>query len=315
MSESDDDDLEGDDQLESMRAVWLSMRDEEPSDKGLAALMAAAREQADASKEPKQTFWQKLLATLRRPPVLALASVAILLGGALVIANRSDTLAVDESAPAPGKNAPPAPATPTADRLRATAAGSAAPAPVETQPAPEKTGAKEMKDEPVTKPAVVTEPPRRPVREKAPERRSESATGKKVDSLAPPPAEPPPPGDVKQEAKPTADKAEEAPVSPVTRGPVMKPPTIEPTVGGLGAGSTTNTKLSDGESVSVDGRDEVDTQREQARVLQMVKQCESAAARGDCAAVKVLAAKIRAQDAATYKARVAKNASIARCLE
>ena len=60
MSSSDDErDLDDDDpQLRSLRAVWVTMREEEPSDRGLAALMAAARTQADALK-PTPSWWQR----------------------------------------------------------------------------------------------------------------------------------------------------------------------------------------------------------------------------------------------------------------
>jgi hypothetical protein len=51
------------------------------------------------------------------------------------------------------------------------------------------------------------------------------------------------------------------------------------------------------------------------RISQLVKQCESAAARSDCAAVRVLAQRIRSSDESTYKTRVLKNTAIARCLE
>lgn len=110
-----------------------------------------------------------------------------------------------------------------------------------------------------------------------------------------------------------ADKPTVTPTAPITRGPQQKPPAQDPSPGGVIGGAGTSL---DAETTSIRGQEDEsrDAQRE-SRVLQMVKQCESAAARGDCAAVKLLAAKIRSQDAATYKARVVKNASIARCLE
>ena len=51
------------------------------------------------------------------------------------------------------------------------------------------------------------------------------------------------------------------------------------------------------------------------RISQLVKQCETAATNGDCAAVRVLAGRIRSTDAAAYRERVVKNTAIARCLE
>jgi hypothetical protein len=331
MSASDDDDLEGDDKLRSMRAVWLSMRDEEPSDKGLAALMAAAREKADSMKEaeakPEESWWQKVLAAFRRPPVLALASVAILVSGALVIANRSDQMAVDEkaSSPAPTGNTAPAPETDRRTendaRAETTAAGSgtldhAAPGAAATAPAVASPESAEPPADP-QKNATVDAPVvrQRPARERARETRgaTKDAVKKLEDSFVRP--EPPPPPSPEPEAATTSETP--VPRTPVTRAPTTRPPPAEPIAGGLGATSTGT--MSDGESagadVDVKAKDEAASGRAQARVLQLVKQCETAAARGDCAAVKVMAARIRSEDATVYKTRVVKNASIARCLE
>jgi hypothetical protein len=74
-------------QLRAMRAVWVEMRDEDPPDHGLAALLAAARHQAEAM-QPRPTAWQRLLAALRRPPVLALATATVLIAGAVLIGRR-----------------------------------------------------------------------------------------------------------------------------------------------------------------------------------------------------------------------------------
>jgi hypothetical protein len=83
--ESDED--SADLKLDAMRAVWLSMRDEEPPGRGLAELMAAARNQATAT-EPPPSLWQRALALVRRPPVLALASALVLIGGGAIVALR-----------------------------------------------------------------------------------------------------------------------------------------------------------------------------------------------------------------------------------
>ena len=317
---ADDDELEGDDKLTAMRSVWLSMRDEEPSDKGLAALMAAAREKAGAMKDaeaaPSESWWQKVLAVFRRPPVLALASVAILVSGALVIANRSDTMAVDEKA---ASRAPAPTSAPALDHgaggqqagsaaLDVAAPGSASPPPSSAAATvPEATTEprvmspdKNASDAPAVKP--------RPAREKAAERRPLADPVKKTEE---PPAPPPPPPEPVAEATVKTDAADGR--APATRGPATKPPQTEPTAGGIGA---TSSAMTDGESMGADVKDKDEaTSARQSRVLQLVKQCESAAARGDCAAVKALAARIRTEDASAYRARVVKNASIARCLE
>jgi hypothetical protein len=71
-----------------MRAVWLAMRDEDPPDRGLTGLLAAARHKAEAM-QPRPGAWQRLLAALRRPAMLALATVTVLIAGALLIGRRN----------------------------------------------------------------------------------------------------------------------------------------------------------------------------------------------------------------------------------
>jgi len=147
----------------------------------------------------------------------------------------------------------------------------------------------------------------RPAREKAAERRP---VADPVNQIEEPPAPPPPP-EPAAEATVKTDSADAR--APVTRAPTTKPPQTEPTAGGIGA---TSSAMNDGESLGADVRNKDEaTSARQSRVLQLVKQCETAAARGDCAAVKALAARIRTEDASAYRARVVKNASIARCLE
>ena len=101
MTEHDEDDP----QLKSLRAVWLSMPDEEPPDRGLAELMAAARVKADQLATP--SWWERVVAVLRRPAVLALATVMVLLGGAVILGRRGDKMEAN----------PPAPASPAVEQL------------------------------------------------------------------------------------------------------------------------------------------------------------------------------------------------------
>jgi hypothetical protein len=81
MADEDPDDP----QLKALRAVWLSMRDndEDPPDSGVSALMAAARSQAmEMAPAP---WWKRMFDQLRRPPMLALASLLVLIGGAVLL--------------------------------------------------------------------------------------------------------------------------------------------------------------------------------------------------------------------------------------
>jgi hypothetical protein len=52
---------------------WLSLPDEDPPERGLAELMAAARAKAEVMAQPP--WWKRLADLLKRPPVLALATV------------------------------------------------------------------------------------------------------------------------------------------------------------------------------------------------------------------------------------------------
>lgn len=94
-----DDDRDDDEQLKALRQVWLSMRDEDPPERGLDALMAAARSHAQILAKP--TWWQRLISAMRRPPMLALATVMVLLGGVLILTRHGDELEKAPAAPPP----------------------------------------------------------------------------------------------------------------------------------------------------------------------------------------------------------------------
>jgi hypothetical protein len=113
MSGEDDDP-----QLRALRAVWLAMPDEDPPSRGLDALMAAARVKAEQMTEPEPSWWRRVLDVLRKPPVLALASVMVLIGGAVLISQRTEVAEmqrerVQQQPAAPTSTAAPA-ATPIA---------------------------------------------------------------------------------------------------------------------------------------------------------------------------------------------------------
>src|SRR5262245_42555750 len=101
MSEDDDPEIE---RLRDVRAAFRGMADEDPPERGLAELMAAARVKAEEMKP--ESWWKRFAAMLRRPPVLALASVLVLIGGAVLIGRRGEdevvrpTVSADQSKPA-----------------------------------------------------------------------------------------------------------------------------------------------------------------------------------------------------------------------
>jgi len=108
----------------SLRHVFSEMRavDEDPPARGLAELMAAARAHAPTPVP----WWQRIAHALRQPPALAVASIVILIGGALVISRPDAT--IEEVAPTTRSNVAPTaipprgPSTPPQDERRAKAA-------------------------------------------------------------------------------------------------------------------------------------------------------------------------------------------------
>jgi hypothetical protein len=294
VSEDDDRDPADDDPgLRSMRAVWLSMREEEPPSAGISALLAAAREKAEAMR-PKDPWWQRALVLLRRPPVLALASVVVLLGGAIALTMRGEDMKVEGPAPALERQRAPV----EAPHPQANAPSAVQPPEVAQEPDHEKpeTESKGKNDVQAPRPPSAhhaAPPPPRTIAQgghtpatgdggRAPGRfGGEDA---KPQQAAPPPERPP----VKSEgglAIATDDRG--ADVAPEPKAPAAD------------------------ESVETTGN----STRTQTSTAQLVQQCETAAARGDCAATRVTAAKIKKLDATVYKARIQSNQTIARCLK
>jgi hypothetical protein len=277
------------------------MRDDdaEPSDRGMAALMAAAREQADAMK-PKESWWAKLFDQLRRPPVLAMATVVVLIGGAVVISSRGDEMKTETemvSEPSATMTSDHRVDTPTpapADDGLATGEAPGAERDTAAAPAPEP-------------PAVVAQPTRPQVRPKPP--RSTGPTvgqGTVSDKFATPPADPKP-----EPKKESTDR--NAPLELAAGDEDMQPK------GGFAESTSVapqpapdNKSVSRKPLPSIEGEDRA---AKDSSVAQLVKQCEAAAAKNDCAAVRTIAQKIAKQDPSTYRLKVAKNAAVARCLE
>lgn len=189
MSEHDDDD---DGSLKPLRAVWLSMRDEEPPADGMAALLAAARVKADEMKA-RPTAWQRFVGALRRPPVLALAGVAVLISGAIVLGNRHDEMRAPTEPAAPALERAPAPVPSLPEPPGE--AGSAAPAStstIEAPPPPPPSKPSRPARKAASKPKPATEPP--PVTTEAlhDEATAEQDAGARVTAKTPTTAPSPP---------------------------------------------------------------------------------------------------------------------------
>ncbi len=309
MTDDDPIDRDHDLQLKQMRSVWLSMRDDdsEPSDRGMAALMAAAREQAEAMK-PKRSWLAVLLDQLRKPPVLAMATVVVLIGGAVVISQRGDEMRTETEMAAPAadvadKNAAspppstddlakmkePGPGGGEAERDRLDVTTEAAPvaapeAPVvaqRPQPAPAR-----------VKPSVVKKPP--------------VESGKVADNFSMTPTEPP------ADPKPEPKKEEAKPLQLATGDEDMqsKGGVAESTA--TGAAPPPPPPVSRKPLPSIEGEDRAGRN---TTVAQLVKQCEAAAAKNDCAAVRTIVQKIAKADPAAYRLKLSKNTAVTRCLE
>lgn len=322
-----DDDHDDDAQLKQLRAVWVSMRDEDPPDRGLAALMSAAREKAaELEQAAKPSWWQSVLATLRRPQVLALATVTILLGGALFVTQSRSRMKVEEtvstndvSQPKGGSYGEASSGDSRNPGASAPSAGSAAAVSVDNIDTAGTVDQGATKQDATKSAEVVTES--RPRDAKQPPK---AATKSRPTVPAKPPSEDPPmqkdnaspdPGDavvagprgaghgvapslsIAQDDAPEpspAQRDEAATVKSPPKKPIARtpPPTIE------------------GEDRYVDKG----TPKVPPTIDQLVKQCETAAARGDCTAVRAIAKKIQASSPTAYKSRVANNADITRCL-
>lgn len=316
-AEDDRDDPADDAQLRQLRAVWLSMRDEEPSDRGMSALLAAARDRA-AQMKPRESWWQRVLVTLRRPPVLALASVAVLLGGALVLTQRKDelqqvsTVTVDEAAPGA------MPVTPSTT-VRLSAEPPAEPPAPEAQR--ESAGSGMAQEAPVDRPAGFRRQRHGPTgsdrgvdlnavakdKDAAPDRKPDAVTRntERLDltrTYATPPAatgaaETSSVGQGAASGADTLDVEERAPAATTATPPRQDP-----------------VRRRAAPPIDRDDAGAVRPSPAPPTLAQLVTQCDAAAERGDCAKVRALARQIAARDAETYKRRVAGKPAIARCL-
>lgn len=276
---------------------WLSLPDEDPPERGLAELMAAARVRAEEMAAARTPWWKRAGALLMRPPVLALASVLVLLGGLFVVTSSHKGVSPE---PTPIE----APAAPDAV---APAAAAPAPAPAAAAPAP--TAAMGSATDAI--PAV------QPV----PALGVSEAHGSTAGFAAPKAYAPKSHAPARVVSKPVpahheADKAAsfEEPPPPPPPAPAAAPAPVTTSAGG---GGVAGNAADDGDASGVvQTRGPVLKKGKSAAnpLDDELAKCRAAAARGDCAAVQALANQIRARDAAYYANHVAPDAALAGCL-
>ncbi|MBA3392701.1 MAG: hypothetical protein H0T89_08660 [Deltaproteobacteria bacterium] len=307
-SDSGDDDELDDASLRAMRAVWVSMREEDPPAAGMAELLAAARANAEAM-QPRASWWERFAGTMRRAPVLAFATVVLMAGGAVLVSRtQRDQPAV---ATTDDPSAEPTMTSPTVSR---SAAVVGEPPPVETTTASpevatpsvadgtdvanlrgERGGIEEEPAGAVKKPRRAASPPKPKAElvERAQKVPTESPTAS-TGGLA---------IDQPDTAADTPSSTKDAIVAPTK--PAPKQPVAEPRPDADRGTVIVNES---------EQRKQTEAAPKAPSVQQLAQQAESAAARSDCPAVRVLVARIRKQDAAYYKQRLAINPAITRCL-
>jgi hypothetical protein len=307
-------DDERDPQLRAMRAVWLTMRDEDPPDRGLADLLAAARHQAEAM-QPRPSAWQQLLAALRRPPVLAFATVTVLIAGAVMIGVRvpreaaPDTRTMPPTPTAPASAMPPTPTAPaSAMPLTPTAPASAMPpaaGPATADPA----GAAPAREAPPTPPPgapspAAAAPPGRP-RSVRPPARTATPT---------PPAPPSPSPSPSDDAIGADEDRAAAGSSPEPPAPAVHQAAADKAAGrGTFSEAPGDDSGAGGSGEAAPARPPREEPKAAPAAADLYQQCEAAARRSDCATVRRIVRRITRTDPG-YRARIPGDSPVARCL-
>ncbi len=268
------------DQLRPLRAIWLEMPDEEAPVRGLDALMAAASAKAAVMAPPPVGMWQRFLDLFKQPPVLALATIVVLVGGAALVNRHEDKLDAVSTVETP---ATPANAELARERLSDAAPVIATPPAATTVAPPAGSAVAELpKVEPARPRKPVMKSPPAPKPERAP---PEPTIDGRIGGATAVPVE---------EAKPAAPEASRPP----PRAVVTQPSTADDNA----HTETVSPDAAHGPATTV------------ASVDQLLKQCQTAAARGDCSAVRVIADRIARANATFYRARVTKDSAIVKCL-
>ncbi len=271
------DDADPDDAgLDSLRSMFRSLPDEEPPARGLDALMAAARVKAEVMAQP--SMWERFVAMLRAPQVLALATIMILIGGAVFISQRRDKLEAAQP-------------TSAEDQMMQERAGEQAPAAVTATPAPSAGSSA-----PAADPAAEGVAGGSPMVGRADTGVDLEAARPAVTAL---PSEP---------KKPVTKKS-----APGGAKTTSKPKMEKQSKSAATSGALSIDELDD----STDKATEKAALADDApapTVKQLHTQARAAAARKDCTSVKALAKKIAAQDAPYYRANIAPDTALAACL-
>ena len=278
---ADHDDDELDQMMGSMRSMWRELPDEEPPSRGLDALMAAARTKA-AEMQPreKESWFRRALAMLARPPVLAAATVVVLVGSTVLLTQRD------------GGDRAVMPTTQTFDEVAPQAAAQKSKQVVKEDGFGDGAGSAVVQGAP----AIDAPRPERPTRSRPTivQRPPVVREAKPPSTPPPPPAEPLPAPErelnVKDAEKPAVIKQN----SGEGNAPTAADSIAIETTGGTPAPATARTQTASSE--------------------QLLKQAETAASRNDCPAVRATVARIRKSDDRFYRSRVVTQPAIKRCL-
>ena len=343
-------DRDDDPELRAIRAVWRSMRQEDPPGGGLAELLTAARAKAE-TMQPRPRWWQRLAVALRRPPALAFVTVMVVVVGAVLFGRHAEHRQVrGEVARAASPGALEAPVAARGPDDTAAPRGPAALGQVAATTGPltafrhgSEAGDKDLAPEvlsasgpPPTESATAQDRPLTPQRPEVASGTSRAGAGSDLDATRRPGARPPAPalavGAARDDAaraahdddaaraarEDAAGGAREDAAGPATAGPPVNDPGV-PT-------STEQAKVTERAErpVNVAGRGNAG-QRANApgaappgnaprgSLGPLYRQCESAARQGDCVGVKRIVGKITTTDR-SYRARLAKDSPIAKCL-
>jgi hypothetical protein len=271
------------------------MPDEDPPERGLADLMAAARVKAETMATP--SLWQRCVDAMRRPPVLALATVMVLIGGAALISNRSKGMDAQPTISATQEGA-------ARDEAReegqASSAGSAAamPAPTTTL-SPDVVGNSAPMAEPSAEEAKPTSPPMKRPESSGP-RGGDSPKMKTATSAT---AKAEPVDSPKTTSK--LDRERDDDSLPESDGEAEKKET---------KATVTETRPHGGVTAGAQAPLQTDSSALATSSADLHQMARKLVAKGDCKSAQTLTTRIAKQDPAYYKAKVVPDRTFDRCV-